>query len=433
MLVMPRDIVKAAWSPRSRQTPRTGAGWWPARQTLIRRRGGNATSFREVVRHTQTPRGSIGHHFPARQAATRRGGRDVRRSGGQSSTGAPDERAGRHRGTACIIGLWRSVLEGSHLEAGCPVPAVAVEQYIGDDDVPACGRTGSVAGPRRDVFADWQRIIAAALRRDGVSAARARRLAALVVASVEGTVALCRVERTAAPLDDVGVELEIALSAAVKSRLAGRSARDRSNTARRRYPMNARVSISTASNDDRSYLAETHEVINVGSELHDYDMYRQDAALVEAVQRDGAAWADAALGDFGRLTGSADYLELGVQANRFQPELETPTDSATGSTSLDSILRYHQLMRTAIEHGLHSSPWTDPRPGAHVARAAQFYLHSQVEAGHCCPVTMTFAAVPSLQTTPELAAVWLPRVTACTLRSAQRPILRRAASPSAWR
>lgn len=178
--------------------------------------------------------------------------------------------------------------------------------------------------------------------------------------------------------------------------------------------MNARVSISTASNDDRSYLAETHEVINVGSELHDYDMYRQDAALVEAVQRDGAAWADAALGDFGRLTGSADYLELGVQANRFQPELETHDRFGNRVDLVRFHPAYHQLMRTAIEHGLHSSPWTDPRPGAHVARAAHFYLHSQVEAGHCCPVTMTFAAVPSLQTTPELAAVWLPRVTACT-------------------
>ena len=60
-------------------------------------------------------------------------------------------------------------------------------------------------------------------------------------------------------------------------------------------------------------------------------------------------------------------------------------------------------MKTAIEHGLHSSPWTDPRPGAHVARAARYYMHTQVEAGHGCPITMTFAAVPSLRTTADLA------------------------------
>jgi putative acyl-CoA dehydrogenase len=69
-------------------------------------------------------------------------------------------------------------------------------------------------------------------------------------------------------------------------------------------------------------------------------------------------------------------------------------------------------MKTAIEHGLHSSPWTDPRPGAHVARAAHTYLHTQVEAGHGCPVTMTFAAIPSLRTTPALANAWEPRITA---------------------
>jgi len=167
---------------------------------------------------------------------------------------------------------------------------------------------------------------------------------------------------------------------------------------------------------DRSHtlLAETHEVINVGSELVDYDMYRQDAALVEAVHREGAAWADDSLSRFGRLTGSAEYLELGVLANRFQPELETHDRFGHRIDLVKFHPAYHQLMRSAIEHGLHSSPWTDPRGGAHVARAAHSYLQGQVEAGHGCPVTMTFAAVPSLRTTPALAADWLPRITART-------------------
>lgn len=214
----------------SRQTPRTRGRMVAGAADLIRRRGVNATSFREVVRHTQTPRGSIGHHFPRGkrqlvEEAVTYAGLEVSR---------PLERLmseqGAIVGLRAFIGLWRSVLEGSHFEAGCPVLAVAVEQYIGDDDVPLAGAPDRLLALAKDVFADWQRIIAAALRRDGVSAARARRLAALVVASVEGTVALCRVERTAAPLDDVSVELEIALSAAVKSRLAGRSARGTGQT-----------------------------------------------------------------------------------------------------------------------------------------------------------------------------------------------------------
>ncbi len=161
-----------------------------------------------------------------------------------------------------------------------------------------------------------------------------------------------------------------------------------------------------------AYLADTHELINLGSELVDYDMYRQDAALVEAVHREGAAWADESLGEFGRLTGSAEYLELGALANQHAPELDTHDRFGRRIDLVKFHPAYHRLMRTAIEQGLHSSPWTDPRPGAHVARAAHYYLQTQVEAGHGCPVTMTFASVPVLQTTPALAEAWLPRITA---------------------
>ncbi|MFZ5550822.1 MAG: isovaleryl-CoA dehydrogenase [Pseudomonadota bacterium] len=163
---------------------------------------------------------------------------------------------------------------------------------------------------------------------------------------------------------------------------------------------------------DRRALADTHDIVNIGRELVDYDMYRQDAALVEAVQREGAAWADAALGEFGRLAGSADYLELGVQANQNPPVLDTHDRFGRRIDLVKFHPAYHQLMGSAIAHGLHSSPWADPRPGAHVARAARFYLQAQVEAGHGCPITMTFAAVPALQTTPALAAAWVPKITA---------------------
>ena len=157
--------------------------------------------------------------------------------------------------------------------------------------------------------------------------------------------------------------------------------------------------------------ADTHEVTNVGHELVDYDMYRQDAALVDAVQREGAGWADAALGTFGRLAGSADYLELGVQANQNPPVLDTHDRFGRRVDLVKFHPAYHQLMRSAIEHGIHAAPWAEPRDGAHVARAAHFYLQTQVEAGHGCPITMTFAAVPALQTTPALATSWVPKIT----------------------
>ena len=163
---------------------------------------------------------------------------------------------------------------------------------------------------------------------------------------------------------------------------------------------------------DHTWLAETHDVVNVATELVDFNAYLQDRALQEAVQREGAAWANDALTAFGALTGSADYLALGVQANRFGPELDTHDRFGHRIDQVNYHPAYHALMKTAIEHGLHSSPWALPRAGAHVARAAHCYLHTQVDAGHGCPVTMTFAVIPSLHSTPALAATWEPKITA---------------------
>jgi len=160
------------------------------------------------------------------------------------------------------------------------------------------------------------------------------------------------------------------------------------------------------------WLAETHEVINQPRELVDYNPYLSDAALREGVEREGAGWAHDLLHQFGERVGRAEYLRLGVLANRYTPELDTHDRFGHRIDEVSYHPSYHELMRVAIEEGLHSSHWTDPGPGAHVARAARFYLQSQVEAGHGCPVTMTSAVVPSLRREPALAALWEPKITA---------------------
>ena len=185
---------------------------------LMSRRGVNATSLREVVRHTGTPRGSIGHHFPRGKLQLIEDA--IGFAGAQVS--GPLEHLTRQRGTIAglraFIALWRQTLEKTKFQAGCPVLAVAVEQYVNDA---TDGETSDEAAQKHlldladGVFADWQRIMIAALRSDGVAPVRARRLAALVIASVEGTVAMCRAARSAQPLDDVRQELELALSSAL--------------------------------------------------------------------------------------------------------------------------------------------------------------------------------------------------------------------------
>ena len=69
-------------------------------------------------------------------------------------------------------------------------------------------------------------------------------------------------------------------------------------------------------------------------------------------------------------------------------------------------------MQVAVGHGLHGAPWAVDRPGAHVARAAGFVTWSQVEAGHGCPISMTYSVVPALRNQPELAAEWEPKLVA---------------------
>ncbi len=158
------------------------------------------------------------------------------------------------------------------------------------------------------------------------------------------------------------------------------------------------------------YGAATHEVFNQPFELVDTNLFTGDAALKQGIAREGAGWASAELETLGAKLGAAETLELGALANRFPPELDTHDRYGRRVDLVRFHPAYHALMRGAIELGLHSSPWTDPRPGAHVARAARYYMQGQVEAGHCCPVTMTFAATPCLRREPDLARQWLPKI-----------------------
>ena len=160
------------------------------------------------------------------------------------------------------------------------------------------------------------------------------------------------------------------------------------------------------------YGAVTHEVVNQPVELVDTNLYDSDIALKGAVQREGASWATDALAAFGARAGSAEFLELGTLANKNPPELDTHDRYGRRVDLIRFHPSYHALMKASIEDGLHSSPWTDPGEGAHVARAARSYMQTEVEAGHGCPITMTFAATPCLKLQGDLAAQWLPKIQA---------------------
>src|SRR5581483_11538296 len=127
--------------------------------------------------------------------------------------------------------------------------------------------------------------------------------------------------------------------------------------------------------------------------LVDYDAFAADTALSEAAKREGATWALSGLHEIGRRAGGAEAIAWGFEANRFTPVLRTHDRYGRRIDEVEFHASYHRLMGVAVTHGMHAEPGRDPRPGAHVARAAKFYLWSQVDAGHGCPISMTYAAV----------------------------------------
>ncbi len=156
----------------------------------------------------------------------------------------------------------------------------------------------------------------------------------------------------------------------------------------------------------------THEVTNQVPPLVGHDT-AQHPALTEAVEREGAGWALAELGELGRLAGTEQAQDWARLAEKHPPVLTTHDRVGQRIDEVEYDPAYHCLMEVAVGHGLHGSPWADDRPGAHVARAAKFMAWN-VDAGHGCPISMTYAVVPALRSSPDLAATYEPLLTAKT-------------------
>jgi putative acyl-CoA dehydrogenase len=144
--------------------------------------------------------------------------------------------------------------------------------------------------------------------------------------------------------------------------------------------------------------------------LSGYNLYEQDAALVDALRREGgAAWEDEAA-RFGEVLGG-EPLEWGRLANEHPPLLRSHDRYGERIDEVEFHPAWDSLLQLGLDARLQSLPWVDGRPGAHVARAALFLLLAEVEQGVGCPLSMTFAAVPALRAEPELADEWMPRLT----------------------
>jgi len=158
---------------------------------------------------------------------------------------------------------------------------------------------------------------------------------------------------------------------------------------------------------------QTHTVFNQVPPLEGLDVFSSNLPLVEATQREGAGWASERAAELGRFVGSVNgpQQEWGRLANENKPVLRTFDRYGHRIDEVEFHPAWHQLMSMGVQHELHSLPWTSDEPFAHTARAALYMTAMQAEAGFCCPITMTFAVVPALRATPDLAAEWEPLVT----------------------
>jgi len=174
--------------------------------------------------------------------------------------------------------------------------------------------------------------------------------------------------------------------------------------------------------------AATHVVSNQPPPLEDTDLLATDLALRDGLEREGAGWALERVGRYAARMGSAEVLAWGRDANRHTPELAAFDRFGHRIDEVAFHPAWHALMGLAMEHAVHALPWREPRPGAHVARTAMHSILSQVEAGHGCPITMTFACVPALRAEKTVAEEWEPRVLATRYDPSSRPAAEKSAA-----
>ncbi len=155
------------------------------------------------------------------------------------------------------------------------------------------------------------------------------------------------------------------------------------------------------------------EVLNQVPPLAPANLFELDLALREALERESGGWGADLAHEAGAIAGSVEAREHGRRAERNQPQLITHDRYGNRIDAVELDPSWHWLLRGAVERSIHSLPWRAPQAGAHVVRATLFTLWSNANAGVMCPVSMTYAAVPTLRDgAPELAAEWEPRLTA---------------------
>ena len=154
----------------------------------------------------------------------------------------------------------------------------------------------------------------------------------------------------------------------------------------------------------------THEVENMPPYIGNQDLWKNDKNLREAVNREGAGWAEKNLSAFGHLMGCTEMFDHAEKANKNPPELKAFDQYGNRINYVDYHPSYHHLLGVAIKNEIPSFAWKHKKQGSQVAHMALTYMFNQVEGGVMCPMAMTYSVIPALKHNPDLEAQWLPKV-----------------------
>ncbi len=161
----------------------------------------------------------------------------------------------------------------------------------------------------------------------------------------------------------------------------------------------------------------THSVTNQPPPLVDYDVFASDTPLVDSFAAFAGTSGEAHLPELsklGRLASSPPVQQWAVEADTNKPVLRTHDRYGNRVDEVEFHPAWHQLMNEAISAGLGGAAWASDDAAAHQIRAAGFMTWYQSEAGHGCPMSMTYAAVPALRVDPTVGDQWIPGLTSTT-------------------
>ncbi|MFG1623743.1 acyl-CoA dehydrogenase family protein [Kribbella sp. NPDC049227] len=157
-------------------------------------------------------------------------------------------------------------------------------------------------------------------------------------------------------------------------------------------------------------MADPFAVTNQAPPLQGVNFFTRDTALGDALRPYADLADDPGLTRIGELAGSEEALAQALPANQNPPVLRTHDRYGNRIDEVEFHPSWHWLMERAVDFGLQAAPWMSDQPSPHLTRAAGFYVWSQVEPGHGCPISMTYAAVPALRADERLAKEWVPQL-----------------------